>query len=59
MFFYLCCPRTFTLAANDQIEDGEVEAPRWVPIDQLRLEDIHSHREIIFAALQQKDLPSV
>jgi hypothetical protein len=31
-----------------------VEAPRWVAIDQLRLEDIQSHGEIIFAALQQK-----
>ena len=59
MFFYLCCPRTFTLAANDHIEGGEVEAPRWVPIDQLRPEDIQSHGGIVIAALQQKDLPSV
>ncbi len=55
LFFYLCRPRTFTLAANDQIEDDEVEWPRWVPIDQLRLEDIQGHGEIIFAALQPKD----
>jgi len=58
MFFYLCKPLTFDLATNDQIEDDEVETPRWVPIDQLRPEDIQSHGEIIFAALQQKDLPS-
>jgi 8-oxo-dGTP pyrophosphatase MutT (NUDIX family) len=58
MFFYLCRPRTFTLTGNDQIEDGEVEAPRWVPIDQLRPEDIQSHGGIVIAALQQKDLPS-
>ena len=58
MFFYLCQPRTFTLVVNDQIEDDEVETPRWVPIDQLRLEDIQSHGEIIFNALQKKDLPS-
>ena len=57
MFFYLCRPLTFDLAADNQIEDDEVNAPRWVPIDYLRLEDIQSHGEIICAALQQKDLP--
>ncbi|HSD83403.1 MAG TPA: NUDIX domain-containing protein [Anaerolineae bacterium] len=57
MFFYLCRPLTLQLAAADQIDDDEVEKPRWVPIDQLRLEDIHSHGEIIFMALQKKDLP--
>jgi hypothetical protein len=55
LFFYLCRPRTFTLAADDQIEDDEVELPRWVSIEQLRLEDIQSHGEIILVALQQKD----
>ena len=59
LFFYLCRPCTFTLAADDQIEDGEVEAPRWVPIDPLRPEDIQSHGEIVLNALQKKDLPSV
>jgi 8-oxo-dGTP pyrophosphatase MutT (NUDIX family) len=54
MFFYLCRPLTFQLAADAEILDGEVEKPRWVPIEQLRLEDIQSHGEIIFAALQQK-----
>jgi len=57
MFFYLCKPLTFELAADDQIEDDEVDAPRWVSIDQLRPERIQSHSEIIFAALQQQDLP--
>jgi 8-oxo-dGTP diphosphatase len=52
MFFYLCKPLTFELVAPDQIEDDEVEAPRWVPIDQLRLKDIQSHGEIIFQALR-------
>jgi hypothetical protein len=51
MFFYLCRPLTFDLATNDQIDDGEVESPRWAPIDQLRLETIQSHGEIIFQAL--------
>ncbi len=55
MFFYLCRPRTFALAADDQIEDGEVEKPRWVLIDQLRPDDIQSHGAIVLAALQQKD----
>lgn len=57
MFFYLCRPLTLQLAADDEIEDGEAEKPRWVPIDQLRAEDIHSHGEIILSALQKKDLP--
>jgi 8-oxo-dGTP pyrophosphatase MutT (NUDIX family) len=51
MFFYLCKPLTFELAAEDQIEDDEVNAPRWFPIDQLRPEHIQSHSEIIFQAL--------
>jgi 8-oxo-dGTP pyrophosphatase MutT (NUDIX family) len=57
LFFYLCKPLTFQLATDDQIDDGEVKQPRWVSIDQLRPEDIQSHGEIVFAALQQKDLP--
>jgi len=52
LFFYLCKPLTFDLASSDQIEDDEADAPRWVPIDQLRLEDIQSHGEIIFQALR-------
>jgi 8-oxo-dGTP pyrophosphatase MutT (NUDIX family) len=52
MFFYLCKPLTFELAAEDQIEDDEVNAPRWFPIDQLRPEDIQGHSEIIFQALR-------
>lgn len=59
MFFYLCKPLTLQLAADDQIEDGEVERPRWVPIDQLRAEDIHSHGEIVLRAVQKKDLPDI
>ena len=51
MFFYLCRPRTFQLATNEQIADDEVETSRWVPIDQLREEDIHSHAEIILNTL--------
>jgi hypothetical protein len=45
---YLCRPLTFDLEADDQIEDGEVDAPRWVLIDQLRSEDVQGHGEIIF-----------
>jgi 8-oxo-dGTP pyrophosphatase MutT (NUDIX family) len=54
MFFYLCKPLSFTLATADQIEDGEVEAPRWVPIDQLRPDDIQSHGEIVLKALRSE-----
>jgi len=51
MFFYLCKPLTFDLASADQIQDDEVDAPRWVPIDQLRPADVQSHVEIIFQTL--------
>lgn len=51
MFFYLCKPLTWQLATDDEIEDGEVERPRWVPIAQLRPADIQSHGGIICAAL--------
>ncbi len=57
MFFYLCRPLTLQLATEDQIEDGEVEKPRWIPIDRLRVEDIQSHGEIVFNALQKKYPP--
>jgi 8-oxo-dGTP pyrophosphatase MutT (NUDIX family) len=59
LFFYLCWPLTLQLAMDDQIEDGEVERPQWVPIDQLRAEDIHSHSEIVLSAVQKKDLPDI
>lgn len=52
MFFYLCRPRTLRLAADDQIDDDEVNAPRWVPIDQLRPEDLQSHSDIILQVLR-------
>jgi hypothetical protein len=45
------------LAAADEIQAGEVELPQWVPIAQLRLADIQSHGEIVFAALQRRDPP--
>lgn len=57
MYFYACRPLTLQLATADQIEDGEVERPRWVPIDQLRPEDIQSHGELVLSILQNKDLP--
>lgn len=52
MFFYLCKPLTLRLATDDQIDDGEAERPRWVPIDQLRAEDIQSHGAIVMEALR-------
>ncbi len=52
LFFYLCKPLTFDLASNDQIEDDEVDAPRWASIDQLRPENIQSHGDILFQVLR-------
>jgi 8-oxo-dGTP pyrophosphatase MutT (NUDIX family) len=56
MFFYLYKPLTFQLAADNEVEDGEVEKPRWVPINQLRSTDIQSHSDMIFTALRPAPL---
>ena len=51
LFFYTAQPKTFTLAADDEIEDGEIEKPRWVPWENLRPQDFHAHGEAIIQAL--------
>jgi 8-oxo-dGTP diphosphatase len=56
MFFYLCRPRTLALTGGP-FGDEEAEAPQWVPIEQLRPDDIQSHGAIVFAALQHKGPP--
>ncbi len=51
LFFYICKPRTFDLVDDGQVDDEEVEKPRWVDKSGLRMEDFNSHGEIIFEIL--------
>ncbi len=34
-FFYWCAPLSFELATDDQVDDEDVEKPRWIPISDL------------------------
>jgi 8-oxo-dGTP pyrophosphatase MutT (NUDIX family) len=51
LFYYICHPKTFDLADEDQIDDGEVEKPGWVDWKNLRPADFHDHGEIILGIL--------
>ncbi len=51
LFFYTARPQTFTLASDDEVQDGEVENPRWVPWKDLQARDFHNHGEIIMQML--------
>jgi nucleoside triphosphatase len=47
LFYYLCWPKTFDLVDDDQVDDGEVEKPRWIDWKNLQAEDFHAHGETI------------
>ena len=51
LFFFAGYPKTFTLADADQIDDGEIEKPRWVTWQNLRPDDFHNHGEAILHIL--------
>ncbi len=34
--FYICKPKTFTLLADDEVDDEECEKPRWVDIAKIK-----------------------
>jgi 8-oxo-dGTP pyrophosphatase MutT (NUDIX family) len=53
LFFYLCQPLTFELAANEMIEDDEAVDPHWRPVAGLRPEDFFNHGENIVELLRQ------
>jgi len=42
-FFYLCTPTTTDLIADDLVDDGEAEKPRWVELSSLRKEDFQTN----------------
>ncbi len=43
MLYYRCTPLTFTLRASDEVEDDDVEYPRWVPVEELAAGNFQSH----------------
>lgn len=51
LFFFTASPKTFTLAQDDQVDDGEIERPRWVAWQNLQPEDFHNHGEAILHTL--------
>jgi len=40
MFFYTCKPLSLDLAADDMVDDGEAEKPRWIDINTLKAGDL-------------------
>jgi 8-oxo-dGTP pyrophosphatase MutT (NUDIX family) len=51
LFFFAAHPKTFTLAEDDQIDDGEIEKPGWVAWQNLQPDDFHTHGETIVQIL--------
>ncbi|MBN1219578.1 MAG: NUDIX domain-containing protein [Anaerolineae bacterium] len=47
LFYYICQPKTFKLADDSQVDDGEVEKPRWIDVNSLCAEDFQDHGELI------------
>lgn len=51
LFFYVCRPQTLQVCADDQVDDGEVEKPRWIEVEGLQADDLHNHGQLILKAL--------
>lgn len=51
--FYFCTPLSFDLVADADVDDSDVEKPRWIPIDSLRAADFQSQGDLIISLLQQ------
>ena len=54
-FYYLCQPKTFDLARDDQVEDESAEQPRWVEVSALRADDFQIHGDVILELCRQAD----
>lgn len=52
LFFYLCRPITDSIIADDQVNDLESKKPRWIPIDDIKKEDISDLSEDIYSSLR-------
>jgi ADP-ribose pyrophosphatase YjhB (NUDIX family) len=56
LFFYICHPLSFDLAGDGQVEDGEVERPGWIDVEELQGRHFHSHGDLIMAILDSYGL---
>ncbi|GEM_PF-571816 len=53
LFFYLCTPLTYALIPDADVDDSDVEKPRWIPIDSLRVANFQSQGDLTIGLLQQ------
>jgi 8-oxo-dGTP pyrophosphatase MutT (NUDIX family) len=54
-FYYLCQPKTLDLLADDQVNDGSAEKPRWINLETLQAQDFQSLGEIILRLCREDD----
>ena len=52
-FYYSCRPKSVTLLADAQVQDGSAEKPRWVALNSLQADDFQNDGEMILAAARQ------
>ena len=52
-FYFICRPKTLRLLADDQVDDGSVEQPRWVEIRGLHSEDFQLHGDVVLELCKQ------
>lgn len=54
-FFYHCKPNTLTLVRDNEVDDEEVEMPRWVPIEGLNAGHFQDHGDMILSYLRKME----
>ena len=52
LFYYHCCPKTFDVSDDAQVDDEDAEQPRWVDVVGLHASDFQSRGEMILGLLQ-------
>jgi len=52
-FYFICRPKTLRLLADDQVDDGSAEQPRWVEIRGLHPEDFQIHGDVVLELCKQ------
>jgi 8-oxo-dGTP pyrophosphatase MutT (NUDIX family) len=52
-FYYMCKPRALRLLADDKVDDGSAERPRWVEIRELLPDDFQYHGEVVLELCKQ------
>jgi 8-oxo-dGTP pyrophosphatase MutT (NUDIX family) len=52
-FYFICRPKTLRLLADDQVDDGSVEQPRWVDIRGLHPDDFQFYGDVVLELCKQ------